>query len=261
MEFSPFALLGGLIATGPGILLLVGLAASSIILWDWRWAIGSTLAVMLSVTSVQAALHSPALPVSASQWLAALVSAALLGIAGHLRPRSPSAHASTNWLVRLIALVFFGSAWWVIDPGVSLPNFTQVETDLLFWVGLCGLLMMGLSASPIFTGTGLLLLTVPTLAIAPILLPGSGVAIILGIGQILLALACAYLTLAEPIPAERRRRYKAPPLLPAATPVPTRPVRRPLLLPRLREAALQAEREATAQSTTVPEVTVVAKEP
>ena len=247
MEFSPIALLGGLLATGPGILMLSGLAASAVIFWDWRWALGSTLAIMLGVTSIQAAIHAPTVLVSASQWLAALVAVAILGIAGRVRPGTPSSRASTNWLVRLLALAFLASAWWVIDPGVSLPNFTQVETDLLFWVGVCGLLMLSLSAAPLQTGIGLLLLTVPTMAMAPVLLPGSGLAIILGIAQILLALACAYLTLVEPVPATRRRAL-IPAVAPrAATPSTPRPARRPVLLPRQRAAAIQSPPEVSAQ--------------
>lgn len=247
MEFSPIALLGGLLATGPGILLLAGLAASAVILWDWRWALGSTLAIMLGVTSIQAAIHAPTALVSASQWLAALVAATILGLAGRFHPSGPSSRASTNWLVRLLALAFLAGAWWVIDPGVSLPNFTQVETDLLFWVGVCGLLMLGLSAAPLHTGIGLLLLTTPTMAMAPVLLPGSGLAIILGIAQILLALACAYLTLVEPVPAARRRT-PLPAIAPRTTAQPApRPARRPVLLPRQR-AAVQASPEITAHS-------------
>ena len=261
MDFSPFALLGGLLATGPGVLLLAGLAASSVIFWDWRWALGSTLAIMLGVTSIQAAIHSPTVLVTASQWLAALVSASILGLAGHFRGLSPSARASSNWLVRLIALAFIASAWWVIDPGVSLPNFAQVETDLLFWAGLCGLLMLGLSASPLFAGIGLLLLTVPTLAMAPVLLPGSGLAIILGIAQILLALACAYLTLAEPLPARPRRAHIAAAIQRATAGPAPRPARRPFFLPRQRPATIQAGPGTSGESSTVAEATIAAKEP
>lgn len=260
MEFSPFALLGGLLATGPGILLLAGLAASSVIIWDWRWALGSTLAIMLGVTSIQAAIHSPTALVTASQWLAALVAATILGLAGRFHPRGPSSLSSTNWLVRSIALAFFAGAWWVIDPGISFPNLAQVETDLLVWVGLCGLLMLGLSSSPLFAGIGLLLLTVPTMAMAPVLLPGSGVAIILGIGQILLALACAYLTLAEPLAALRRRMpFVAPAQITTADTAP-RPARRPFLLPRQRAANIQSEPGTSTESAAVAEK-AVAEEP
>ncbi len=261
MELSPFALLGGLLATGPGVLLLAGLAASSVVFWDWRWALGSTLAIMLGVTSIQAAIHSPTMLVTAGQWLAALVAASILGLAGHFRGLSPSARTSSNWLVRLIALAFIASAWWVIDPGVSLPNFAQVETDLLFWAGLCGLLMLGLSASPLFAGIGLLLLTVPTLAMAPVLLPGSGMAIILGIAQILLALACAYLTLVEPMPARRRRAPIVAAVQRATAGSAPRPTRRPFLLPRQRPATIQADPGASIELASATEPAVAAREP
>lgn len=223
MGFSLFSAIGGLLATGSGVLLLAMLAASIVLIWDWRWGLAGALLTLLGASSILAALHTPATLVTASQWLAVVVATTLLALAGWLHPASAGAHANHNWLLRLIALVFSLGAWWVIDPGVTLPMFTQVETDLIFWIGLCGLLILSMSTAPLQAGIGLLLLTAPVQAIAPVLLPESGVAVIAGIAQILLALACAYLTL-TPAVATRARRPMLP--LPGARTAPTATARR-----------------------------------
>lgn len=232
MPMSPFSAVASLLASGPGILLLSMLAASIVLIWDWRWALASTVALLLGVSSIVATLHSPTTLVTVSQWLAILVAGLLLGLSVRFHRAGATAQANSNWLLRLIALGFLLGVWWVIDPGVSLPLFSQVETDLLIWIGLCGLLILALSAAPFHTGIGLLLLTAPIQAMAPVLLAGSGLAVIIGIAQILLALACAYMTLTQPAPRQTERLI-APTQVQIAPSEPTTPGERPLrLFPR-----------------------------
>lgn len=223
MTFSPFSAIGFLLANGLGILMLSALAASVVLFWSWRWALPATVATLLGMTSILAALHTLSPLITASQWLAIGVAGLLLGLAGRLHPAA-GGRPNSNWLVRLVALISLLGAWWVLDPGVSLPLFTQVETDLILWIGLCGVLLISLSPAPLHTGIGLLLVSAPLQAASAILLPGSGLTILTGIAQILLALGCAYLTLAQPIP-QRAVRQVLP--LPGATalPAPTRPPR------------------------------------
>ncbi len=205
MAISPFAAVGSLLANGIGILMLAALAASIVLVWDWRWALGSAIALLLAVSSITAAIHAPLVLVTFSQWLAVLIAGLLLGLSAHFHRAGAARYANSNWLLRLIALAFLLGIWWVIDPGVALPLFSQVETDILIWIGLCGLLLLGLSSAPFHVGIGLLLMTAPLQAIAPVLLTGSGVAVLIGMAQILLALACAYLTLLQPAPARKQR--------------------------------------------------------
>lgn len=237
MNLTPFALVGAPLATGPGILLLAILAASLVLIWDWRWALPGAVLAALGLSSVQAALHGSAPLITLSQWLAILVAGLLLALAGRFNPAAARLHTSSNWLTRLIALLFVLGAWWVIDPGVSLPLFTQVETDLVLWTAICGLLLLSLSAAPLHTGIGLLLLTTPLQAIAAILTPGAGLTIVAGVAQVLIALGCAYLTLAQQLP-QRTQRLVAPlPALPAQTPPPPRGARQLLRLRRFSPTA------------------------
>jgi len=252
MNMTPFSAIGLLLATGPGILLLATLAASIVLVWDWRWALPSAIIVSLGLSSIQAALHNPDLLVTVSQWLAIMVSGVLLGLAGRFHPTAARLPANGNWLLRLIALLFVIGAWWVIDPGVSLPLFTQVETDLILWIGLCGLLLVSLSAAPLPTGIGLLMRMAPLQATAAILLPGAGLAIIAGIAQILVGLGCAYLTLAQQIPVRAPRLVAPLPVTtsPAtaapATPQPVRTLRGLASLRRPARAAVIPDASAEA---------------
>lgn len=218
MNLTPFAVVGLPLASGPGILLLAILAGSLVLIWDWRWALPGAVIVALGLSSVQAVLHGAAPLVTLSQWLAMIVAGVLLGLAGRFNPAAARLHTSSNWLTRLIALLFVLGAWWVIDPGVSLPLFTQVETDLVLWTGLCGLLLISLSAAPLHTGIGLLLLMTPLQAIAAILTPGAGLTVVAGIAQILIGLGCAYLTLAQQLPQGTQRLVAPLPTLTAQTP-------------------------------------------
>lgn len=233
MTFSPFSAVGLLLANGPGILLLSALAASVVLVWSWRWALPAAVATLLGMTTVLAALHTVSPLITASQWLSIGVAGLLLGLAGRLHPAA-GGRPNSNWLVRLVALASVLGAWWVIDPGVSLPQVTQVETDLILWIGLCGVLLVSLSPAPLQTGIGLLLLGAPLQAASAILLPGSGLTILAGIAQILLALGCAYLILAQPIPQRAGRQVLPLPEV-AALPAPARPPR--LRFPKARPPA------------------------
>ena len=212
-----FEFAGALLANGPGVLFLSALAASIVLIWDWRWALAGSTLLLLGVSSIGAALHSVPALITAGQWLAIVVAALLLGLAVRFHPAGITMRANANWLLRTLALGFLLGAWWVIDPGVSLPLFSQVETDLLIWIALCGILLLGLSASPFFLGIGLLLLLAPLQSMAPVLMPGAGLSIFVGIAQILVALACAYLTLVQPAPVVSARRVMTPLLAPVAT--------------------------------------------
>ncbi|MCS6825883.1 MAG: hypothetical protein NZ553_04635 [Caldilinea sp.] len=200
---SIFVAVGALLANGPGILLLSALVASLVLVWDWRWALVGAAAIMLGVSSLAAALHEPAPAVTAAQWLAALISLLLLGLSAYIHRPGAIAHPHGNWLLRSFALGFLAGAWWMLDPGVALPVFTRVETDLLIWIGLCSALLLSLSAAPFSSGIGLLLLAAVAQNIAAVLLPGSGLAVLVGIAQILLALGCAYAVLAQPVRTSR----------------------------------------------------------
>jgi hypothetical protein len=193
-----FGALGSIFATGIGILLLAVVAGVVFILWDWRLALLSAVLVNLGSSSVLVLIHNVPGLWAAGQMIAVTLSAAMLAIAGFLHPHPISLRQAGYWPLRLMALIFISAAWWYLDPGYAFPGFSQPETDLLLWTGLCALALWSFSTSPLMAGAGLLLWSTPMYALASVLLPGSGLPAVIGIADILLALACSYLALLEP---------------------------------------------------------------
>lgn len=248
MLMTPFELAGALLATGSGILFLAALAASIVLIWEWRWALVGSALLLLGVSSVTATLHGIPALITANQWLSIVVGILLLGLSARYHPTGIVTRANANWLLRALALSFLLGAWWVVDPGVRAPLFSQVETDLLIWVALCGALLLSLTASPFFMGIGFLLLLAPLQSIAPVLMPGAGLSIFVGIAQILVALACAYLTLMQSAPVANQHRVTAPLNTPVAAQPSTAPTQttRPSPRPVFRRPAPFPTRTAPA---------------
>jgi hypothetical protein len=88
------------------------------------------------------------------------------------------------------------------------PNLPVVGTDvaeLFVWLALCALLMLGLGDNPLFTATGLLLWCVPAQALISIILAIPALSALIGIVELLVALACSYLVLVELLPVAATR--------------------------------------------------------
>jgi hypothetical protein len=224
-----FAAFGNIFATGVGILLLAAITGAIYVLWDWRIALLGTVLVHFGSSSILVLIHDVPGLVALGQMIAVTISAAMLLIAGFLHPRPISLRQAANWLLRLMAVVFIAAAWWYLDPGYALPYFSQPETDFLLWTGLCALALLSFSTSPLMGGAAVLLWSTPIYALAAVLLPGSGLPAIVGITNIVVALACSYLALLEPAEVRNTRggvqfrtvppaAAKAPRLDPPATP-------------------------------------------
>ncbi|MFN3333782.1 MAG: hypothetical protein ACK47M_14845 [Caldilinea sp.] len=250
MPTTPFELAGALLATGSGILFLAALAASIVLIWEWRWALVGSALLLLGVSSVTATLHGVPALITANQWLSVVVGILLLGLSARFHSTGIVTRANANWLLRALALSFLLGAWWVVDPGVRAPLFSQVETDLLIWVALCGILLLSLTTSPFFMGIGFLLLLAPLQSIAPVLMPGAGLSIFVGIAQILIALACAYLTLMQSAHVTNQYRVVTPLIAPVAAQPSAAPTQttQPSLRPVFRRPALVSARTAPANT-------------
>ena len=194
-----FQALGELFAGGVGVLLLAVVAGAIFLLWEWRLALAGVVLIHLGLASVLVSIHNVPAAVAAGQMVAVFLCAAMLALVGWLQPSAVSPQVAGNWLLRGLALSFIVAAWWFLDPGYTLPYFSLSETDLLIWSALCALALWSFSASPLFGGIGILLWSAPLYALAAVLLPGSGLAAIIGIVDLFVILACAYLVLLEPI--------------------------------------------------------------
>jgi hypothetical protein len=207
---SFFTAFGTIFATGVGILLLAALTGAIFVLWDWRIALVGAVLVHLGSCSILVLVHGVSGLMIAGQVLAVTLAATILIVAGLLHPNSKSLHQAGYWPLRLMALVFIIFAWWYLDPGYTLPSFSQPETDLLLWTAMCALAIWSFSGSPLMGAAAVLLWSMPMYALASVLLPGSGLPVVVGIADILLALACSYLVLLEPASARGVTRRLAP---------------------------------------------------
>ncbi len=194
-----FSGLGALFATGAGVLLLSGLAGLLLILWNWRFTLVALPLLHLGVNAQMVLLHGLDPLLAAGQMVAILICTGILAASSWEQRASPTLRPSGNLFLRIGATGLLLVAWWAVDPGVIFPIFGRVETDLLMWFGLVGLLVMGLSHSPFYWGVALLLWIAPIHAIAGVLLAGSGLAPIVGIAAITMTLASSYLMLSEPV--------------------------------------------------------------
>lgn len=194
-----FGAIGAALANGFGTLILAALGAAIVILWDWRVALAGVVLLYLGITSILVYLHGLPGLLALGQVLAVVLSAVLLGGAKLARSSTTPLRHASNAVLRVLALAFVLGAWWFVDPGYTLPLFSQAETGLLLWMVICGLAMAAFTASPFFAGIALLLWSLPVYAAAAVLLPGSGLPVMVGIMDLLLALACGYLILTEQV--------------------------------------------------------------
>lgn len=209
--------LGAVFASGAGVLLLAVLSGAIVILWNWRMALAGAVFIHLGLASVLVHIHDVPGIVAAGQIAAVLLSAAMLALAGWLQPPAVSLRQAGNWPLRSLALLFIVGGWWFLDPGYTLPLFSLPETELLLWTSLCALALWSFSGSPLLGGAAVLLWSVLLFALAAVLLPGSGLAAVVGIADLLVVLACSYLVLLEPV-ARGTVRGAAPRFLPRLGP-------------------------------------------
>jgi hypothetical protein len=127
-----------------------------------------------------------------------------------------------------MALAFVVVAWWFLDPGIGLPMMAQPEVDILVWIAICALFVTTLTADPLFAAAALLLWLLPAYAFTIVLLPTTGMPALLGIAEILVALASGYLILMQP---QRRVATGRALLVPLPKARPVRPLRFPGLRP------------------------------
>jgi hypothetical protein len=239
---------GSLFASAPGLLLLATLAAAIPLVWDWRVAIGALVLLQVATAMMLAHLHGTPALLTVGQLVAGLVAGGVLLLAQLARGADLTRRQPASWLLRLLAVGFVVLAWWFADPGIGLPMMSQPEVDILVWIAICALIVTTLSTDPLFVAVAMLLWLLPGYAIAIVLLPTSGMPALLGIAEILVALACSYLLLTQPRqqPFTAMRRIVVPLPLPATRQA--RPYRLPALRPRAAVAPTGAQRAAPTTS-------------
>ena len=185
-------------STPAGLTFTGGVAALSIIFWDWRAALAALLVVQIAVSALSVNLFS-----APSQW--ALIQIAVMALACTILALSAvqtmrvslSARQSGSFLLRLMAILLFVGGWRLLNVAPDFPKFGPEVSSLFGWLAVCALLTLGLGENPLFVGAGLLLWFVPVQAMAAVVLGIPALVAMVGILELLVALVCSYLLLVE----------------------------------------------------------------
>lgn len=196
--FQAFSFFG----TPPGMNLIGTIAAMGIVLWDWRIMLATLFVVQFGVAA--ATVKFQQLP---PEWATVMIGIMglccliLLLSAQHIKLRTSIAQAG-SWPLRAMLVLLFYMGWRLVAVNVRLPEFDPALTELFTWLGLCVLMILGLSENPLTTAIALLLWFAPVQAVVAGLLGIPPLIALVGILQLALALACSYLVLVEQAPAE-----------------------------------------------------------
>ena len=186
-------------ASVPVHVILGVVAGIPVILWDWRIALPGLLFVQLGTSVLIGAVYGLPAPWPAVhlgvQFLACLI--LLLSI---LQTSNVQVRNSGEFSSRLFRLLILGIAAlmvWTATEGVELPRLEDATKVLFIWFAAVALITLGMTETALFGSIGILLWLLPVQAFLSVLFPLPAVIVLLGILQILVALACSYLLLAE----------------------------------------------------------------
>lgn len=226
-------------ASGLGILIIGALAVAMLLFWEWRLLLIGLCLIQLGVVVLLTKVHQVDQQWAQMQILITILCAAMLLLsARQIRFVLPYQRPG-SLLVRLMAVTLLLICWRFFDFEVTLPVLAPVLAQLFLWIALCALIMLGLGDAPLSTGVALLLWFIPVQGFIQVLLPEFRLFVLIGIIQILSALACSYLMLAARRPEMSTVviptdvNFPTTGLFPRALPAPPpeRPPQSPRLLP------------------------------
>jgi hypothetical protein len=221
--FGMLSFLGG--SSGP---VIVGTAtALMIVAWDWRVALLSLFCVQVVVVSAAVAIGQ--LP---SEWAGVMVvvmglSCLILALSAQRMTRTSTLYQSGTWQLRglLLALVYVG--WTLAGVNVPLPEVDPQLADLLVWLALCMLVMLGLSDNPLFAAVALLMWLISVQVITAVIVNSPALVALIGMLSLLLALAGSYLMLVEQVSVEQSKPVVTDITFPSELGIPAPPLFEP----------------------------------
>lgn len=183
-------------ASGLGILTIGAVAIVILLLWEWRLLLIGLCVIQLGVVVLVSKVHQLDLQWAQVQILITILCAAMLFLSARQIRFALAYQRPGSLLVRLMAVTLLLICWRFFDFEVSLPRLAPVLAQLFLWIALCALIMLGLGDAPLSTGVALLLWFIPVQGFIQVLLPEFRLFVLIGMIQLLSALACSYLMLA-----------------------------------------------------------------
>jgi len=188
-------------ASGLGILTIGAVAIFMLFLWEWRSFLVGLCVIQLGVVVLVTQVHGVELKWAHVQILVTTLSAAMLLLSARQIRFALPYQRPGSWFIRLMAVMLLIVCWRLFDIDLTLPVVAPPLAQLFLWLAVCALIMLGLSDAPLSTAVALLLWFIPVQAFIQILLPEFRLFVLIGIVQLLSALACSYLMLAARLPA------------------------------------------------------------
>jgi hypothetical protein len=237
-------------ASGMGILAIGGIAIAMILLWEWRLFLLGLCVIQLGVVVLLAKVHHVTLEWVQVQMLTSTLSAAILFLsARQIRFALPYQRPGSGF-VHIMAVILLLICWPLFNVQLPLPLLAPPIARLFLWLSVCALIMLGLGDAPLSTGVALLLWLIPVQGFLEVLLPEFRLFVLIGMIQILSALACSYLMLAARQPVVTKRSTETDIAFPASPSrsLPSLGTGRPLQPQRLLPSGIRSSLPAPSRS-------------
>jgi len=207
-------------ASGLGILTLGAVAVVMLLFWDWRLFLSGLWVIQLGVAVLVSRVYGINQEWVQVQILVNTICVAMLCLSAYQIRFALPYQQPGSWLVRTMAITLLLLCWRLFDFELTLPMLAPPLAQLFLWLAVCALIMLGLGDAPLSTGTALLLWFIPVQAFIQILLPEFRLFVLIGMIQILSALASSYLMLTARLPVVATASMPTDIAFPATLPFP-----------------------------------------
>ena len=185
------------LATGPGMLIVGFLAILMILIWEWRVSLIGLILIQLGITPLAIFVQDIDPQWVTVQTLVIILCSLILALSTTQISSSPTSRQSGNWPLRLMVVIMLYVSWRLFQFDIAIPLIEPRVSVLFNWLFICALVILALSDNPLFTGTALILWFIPMYVVVATLFPFSNLIVLFGFLELILALCCSYLILAE----------------------------------------------------------------
>jgi hypothetical protein len=192
-------------STSFGLMVVGMVAAAMILFWEWRLALAGLFVVQVGVATVAVQVEKVPAEWAGVMTAVTALTCLILALSAQQVPKPVSLRQSGSFLLRAMVLVLIFLAWRAMSGSIRIPELVPQITALFVWLGLCVLVMLALSDNPLFYAVALLLWCVPAQAVAGVLLGIPALIALIGMIELVIALACSYLVLTDQLPVVEQR--------------------------------------------------------
>lgn len=188
-------------ATGYGVLFTMALVLALLVAWEWRVMLVIVVILQLAVGTLMVRFHNANPNWMLVQLIAMLISCASLSISVLQMRSTTLVRRRTNLVLHLLLAPLLVAGWWLLQVDLPLPELNPALRQLFLWLAVVALVELSISNDPMSIGVGLLIWCIPLHALAVLFTPIPTLLALIGLLELLLGLACAYLIIADRNPA------------------------------------------------------------